>query len=128
MVFQSKMYHFDGGPGGGKLSLKNVWEQCIRCGKDAKLLDGTFQIDKQGVTKLLSGPQFTIDILNQLKSLAEQAQNSETNITDFSSKAEKLTSLLGFLKYCVPTTNEEMKQYLLWLIQTIVAIISLKNC
>jgi hypothetical protein len=111
-----------------EIRLENIRVECIKCGLGAKALDGTFRFDSDGVQTLLSGPQFTVDLLMQLQALAQRAKFNNLLPDEFVSDAEKLNSILGFLKYCVPKTNKEMKDFLAWLIPTIIAIIALKSC
>jgi hypothetical protein len=94
----------------------------------AKVLDGRFSFDSNGVQTLLEGPQFTVDLLTQLKQLAQKARIEDTTPEKFVSEAEKLDSILGFLKYCVPKTNGELKEFLAWLIPVIIGLLAMKGC
>jgi hypothetical protein len=63
---------------GGKdstVTFNNVgMGKCPRCGSIGKIMDGTYRFDSDGIMRVLSGPQFTTEVLVKLQHVAEVAQ------------------------------------------------------
>ncbi len=69
-------------------------ETCIYCGGLAYAVDGVFD-GTDGLIKLVSGPQFTKDILEAFASLIEQAKAGKITETELATRAESLSPELG---------------------------------
>ena len=85
---------------------------CPRCGSRADFLEGDFYIDQQGIVTLLSGPQFTYDVLKQLRDLTENAAKKNFSQEEFLQKAEEINPTLGFLRNLLPKDWQEIRSYI----------------
>lgn len=91
--------------------IENNRVTCPKCSSVAKLLDGTFNFDKDGLATLLSGPQITFEILTQLKLLAEKAIKDEYSTETFKEKAKSISPILEFLNSFIPEDKKEFRNY-----------------
>jgi len=76
------------------VSLHNNYTKCPKCNSKARFLDGTFNFDENGIASVLSAPQFTTEILTQIKSLLEQVQEKQITTEEFHKKVETLPPLI----------------------------------
>lgn len=60
-------------------------------------LNGTYDFDEHGIATLLSGPEFTPDILIQLQELALATQRENLSAEQFKEKAEAISPIVGKL-------------------------------
>jgi hypothetical protein len=74
---------------------------CPRCGGVAKMTQGTYSFDENGVVSLLSGPEVTPDILERLKVLALASFAKPEDAANFKEQANAIVPTLGdrFEKY-----------------------------
>lgn len=108
IVFEDRSVNIQGGPG-SHLFMANNTVYCPKCGSKAKLIEGNFTFDKNGVMQFLSGPEITRDILNALKSLTEEARNKNYNATQFIEKAQSISPALLSLQQFLPQDNAEWR-------------------
>lgn len=91
--------------------IENNRVTCPKCHSVAKLLDGKFNFDEDGLATLLSGPQITFEILTQLKLLAEKAIKEEYSAETFIEKAKSISPIFEFLNSFIPEDKKEFKNY-----------------
>jgi len=85
------------------VTLSNNSTTCPKCGSRAKYLDGTFNFDSNGIISVLSAPQFTIDILNRIKSIVEDVQNRKITPEAFHKEVDALPPVIrSVLKLVIP--------------------------
>jgi len=85
------------------VTLSNSYTTCPKCRSRAKYLDGTFNFDSNGIISVLSAPQFTIDILNRIKSILEDVQNKRISPEDFHKEVDALPPVIrSVLKLVIP--------------------------
>ena len=91
--------------------IENNRVTCPKCCSVAKLLDGTFNFDKDGLATMLSDPQITFEILTQLKLLAEKAIREEYSAETFIEKAKSISPIFEFLNSFIPEDKKEFRNY-----------------
>jgi hypothetical protein len=85
------------------VTISNSSTTCPKCRSRAKYLDGTFNFDSNGIISVLSAPQFTIDILNRIKSIVEDVQNRKISPEDFHKEVDALPPVIrSVLKLIIP--------------------------
>jgi hypothetical protein len=72
---------------------------CPNCTKEVLVApngrDGVYSFDRKGIATLLSGPQFTPDILSRLRVAAESAKATPEKVDDFIKQANAIAPSLG---------------------------------
>jgi hypothetical protein len=91
-LFSSRAFHFGGNV--RNLRLEGNRETCVNCGQLANIVDGTFDIS-EGVLSLISGPQFTRDVLKAFAELVQRAVNREITPAELQEQAEAIDPELG---------------------------------
>jgi hypothetical protein len=104
--------------------IENCTETCPRCGHVANVLDGTY-VYENGSQKLLSGPQFTLDILKKLKSLTERAQKENYTKEKFINEAKEISPLLASIEKYIP--SEKVSAFFAFLLALIIWLTSGKE-
>lgn len=79
---------------GAQVTFSNVGTNCPKCGGTANILDGTFEKTRDAL-RLLSGPQFTKDVLRAFGSLIEQATRKEITTEELQKQATEADAALG---------------------------------
>lgn len=92
--------------GGAVVTMSDNVTSCPRCGHDAKIVDGSFDI-LNGTLQLISGPDITRDILASFRDLADRAQKNEISPEQAVVAATELNPILGdimaqFMKIGLP--------------------------
>lgn len=85
------------------VTISNSSTTCPKCRSRAKYLDGTFNFDSNGIISVLSAPQFTIDILNRIKSIVMDVQNRKISPEDFQKEVDAMPPVIrSVLKLIIP--------------------------
>jgi hypothetical protein len=85
------------------VTISNSSTTCPKCRSRAKYLDGTFNFDSNGIISVLSAPQFTIEILNRIKSIVVDVQNRKISPEDFHKEVDALPPVIrSVLKLVIP--------------------------
>lgn len=79
---------------GAQVTFSGCGMRCPRCGGGASILDGTFERTSSAL-RLLSGPQFTKEVLRAFGALIEQAERKEISTEDLQKQASELDVDLG---------------------------------
>lgn len=93
-VLFPSLVELGGGGGGGGAVLVGNKETCINCGQMADILDGMFNAVGD-VLELISGPQFTRDILQALAELLEKAKQNQITVDELERAATEIDPELG---------------------------------
>jgi uncharacterized protein (DUF1697 family) len=94
----------------GNVLMSNNTNRCPICKATAYLLEGNFVINEGQIIKVLSAPQFTKDILEKLKILAEQAKENEYSPQEFQTQANKISKEAGFVARLL--TRENIRDFM----------------
>jgi hypothetical protein len=60
--------------GSASITFSNNVVPCSVCGRGSRVMEGTFDFDRDGLARMLSGPQWTRDMLLRVANLAEHAR------------------------------------------------------
>lgn len=78
------------------ITIRNSSMTCPKCGRPAKLAEGTFNATHDTL-ELVSGPPLTVEILEKLRDIAERARKQEITPTAAVQEAKELDVALGTL-------------------------------
>jgi hypothetical protein len=96
---------------GGSVRIRNSFTNCPNCNNVASLLDGTYDLSEEGIIKITSAPQFTIDVINQFKQLTQKAIRENYSREQFQNEAEKISKESGLVaKYL---TRDNVRDFFL---------------
>jgi hypothetical protein len=90
-LFASRAFHIENAR---NITLIGNRETCVNCGKLANIADGVFDATNSVLT-LISGPQFTADLMKAFSVLVEQVARKEITEDQFEEKAAALDPKLG---------------------------------
>lgn len=82
-------------PDNKNLTLVGNRETCPRCRGIANVLDGTFDVNAQGIATLISGPAFTQDVYKQFVDLVNRAKDGNINKEEFVKEAQTISPTLA---------------------------------
>jgi hypothetical protein len=94
-IFQSRAIGFSG-PITGVRFAGNL-EGCVNCDKMARIIDGVFNADRDGVLALVSGPLISEAVLKAFNALVERAAKQEITEDELETEATQLAPELGEL-------------------------------
>lgn len=108
---------------GGTVTLKGNITNCPKCGRDAEILDGTYELmDNQ--LSLVSGPQRTVELLQTLQAIIEQDRAKgvapEETLKKVQAQADKTTLARALSLFRDPGTAGAAG-----VLQTIIAVAAL---
>lgn len=115
------------------MELQNIYDTaiCPACGAvETTNFTGTYWYNIHGeatqiaVTKVLSGPEFTADVLTQLKELSEQVNTLGLSLGEFEAKARNITPAASGIFRFAPTNAGELAAYIAVIITVIQTILS----
>jgi hypothetical protein len=78
------------GPGSSNISLRGGLTNCPNCGLMAQFIDGTFDVSQSDVLTMLSGPQFSADVLRAFSGLVERAARNEITERELQDEVKQL--------------------------------------
>lgn len=94
------------------MQLKGNKETCPNCGEMASIVDGVFEVSGN-ILKLVSGPQFTRELLSQFARSLEQARRREIEPEELERKAAELNGELGQVVKQMPASGVRLMPLLL---------------
>ena len=85
----------------GQMTFTNSNTKCIICDYDqSQILDGTWSFDENRVVTLLSGPAFTVEVLQKMNSLFEKAKLNNYSADEIIKEGKRINSAVGlFLEF-----------------------------
>jgi len=105
------------------ITLTNNQTQCPKCGRMAKIPDGTYNFIGDSI-ELISGPDITIRRLELFKSIIEQVIKKQQNADDFTNAIKQDAPELNKLSNFLPKTRNELYAFLTLLIAIITLAIT----
>lgn len=124
-AFEGRGLNISGPAGGHAIGiLENNYETCPNCGNDVSYPNGTFSFDEKGIATLLSGPDFTREVLQELKNLTQQVKDQGLSLEEFKSRASAITPAAEGLAAYAPKNATELAGYLTFLLALILAFLT----
>ncbi len=120
-VFRSRAF---GASEGAIIKLTNVKVSCERCGRPIDV-SGNWKFDVNGIATLLAEPEFTPEILYEIKILIEKAQINNYTHKQFSKEAKKITPKAELLDKYIPSSK--MSDFLMVLLTVLLFILQQRN-
>lgn len=94
-VFQSRGFSI--APGAFRSVFVGNLETCIQCGKLARIIDGVFDVSREGILSLVEGPDISRELLQRFSRSVERAAKNEITLDALQAEADKLDPALGKL-------------------------------
>jgi hypothetical protein len=92
-IFESRAFSIK--PGVSNVTFTGLGEICANCGMPAQIVDGTFDVSKEGILSLISGPPLSKAVVEQLGKLLNKVVTGEVSKDRLQEEADLIDPDLG---------------------------------
>ena len=92
-IFQSRLLSIR--PGVSNVTFAGMGEICVNCGMPAQIVDGTFDVSKEGILSLISGPPLSKAVVEQLGKLLNKVVTGAVSKERLQEEADLIDPELG---------------------------------